>query len=101
MEIQKFNEFYNNNIDVEKLIIDVENYCANKSDLDVIAEHSSYKKIIKNGANSIYSLLEKIDNGHVIWLRALSEIVGEKPDKMSKTSDIRNFWKKWSIENGY
>ena len=85
--------------DIEKLINDVEKDCGNVSELSVVYEHPSYKKIIKNGKSSLPYLLEKLDsNTCIFWVKSLQEITGEYPDeKFTKTSDIIESWKKWSI----
>jgi len=106
MEIKKYNEFVDYDahvdIDVKTLMEKLESDCCNKSDLNVIAEHKSYKEIVDNGYNSISDIIENIDNCHVIWFRALNEITGEKSIyDIYKASDMRNFWKKWASENGY
>jgi hypothetical protein len=105
MKIKKYNEFMNNDIyidvDVEKLMEEVEQDCGNKSDLNVIAEHKSYKEVVDNGVDSIPSIIKNIDNCHVIWMRALNEITGKSVYDIYKTSDMRKFWKKWALDNGY
>lgn len=106
MKIKKYNEFYDTesfvDVDVEKLMNEVEKDCGNKSDLDVISEHKSYKDVVKNGQDSIPSIIEKIknDNCHMIWFKALEEITNIYNDHY-KYDDINNFWKKWAIKNGY
>ena len=108
MEIKKYNEYLDNSYSNIKLMIQkLESDCANKSDLDIISNHESYEKIVKNGRKSIPFILENIDNCHVIWFRALNEITGQYPEEklyekgIYDTSEIRKIWKKWLIENGY
>lgn len=107
MKIKKYNEFFDTDmyieVDVVKLMEKVEHDCANKSDLDAIAEHKSYKEIVENGTDSIPFIMEKINNNkyHVIWFRALNEITGRSVYDIYKTSDMINFWKKWASDNGY
>lgn len=111
MKIKKYNEFMDYDvdidIDVKKLMEEVEHDCANKSDLGVIVEHKSYKEIVKNSYDSISIIIENIDRCHVVWFRALNEITGEYPDKelydkgIYNTSEVRKIWKKWASENGY
>lgn len=102
MEINKFNEFVNNDIiHIEKLIDDLIIEKGNCSILDIIYAHPSYSKIIEYGNIAIPVLLEKIDTS-MFWFEALRQITGEEPDKESiKSVDIRNSWKKWAIDNGY
>ena len=82
---------------------EVERDCGNVSELSIVYNHPSYKKIIENGTYSIPHLLEKLDsNTCMFWIKSLQDITGESPDKdVRKTSDIRDSWKKWSKENGY
>jgi hypothetical protein len=104
MELKKYNEFINNELIIIKSFIDdVEIKCGNLSDLDEVAKHPSYKKIIENGKKSIPLLLEKInDQTGMFWFNALRKITGEYPDKGKLGLDqMREIWKKWSIENGY
>jgi nucleoside-diphosphate-sugar epimerase len=66
-----------------------------------IAEHNSYKEIVKNGYESIPSIIENIDNCYVVWFRALNEITGKSIYDIYKTSEMRKYWKKWALYNGY
>ena len=102
MEINKFNEFVNNdNLVIEKLIDDLENQKGNCSVLEKIYSHPSYIKIIEYGEKSIPLLLNRIGES-MFWFEALRRITGDEPDKESiKSIDIMNSWKKWGIENGY
>ena len=106
MKLRKYNEFVNQdivstNIDIEKLIENIEHDCKYLSDLDAISNHPSYKNLIKKGELSIPFLLEKLeDKTGMFWVKALNEITGTGL-KSFKLDDIRNFWKNWSIENGF
>jgi len=106
MEIKKYNEFFNNENyvkpDIKKLMNDVEYDCGNKSDLNVIAEHNSYKEVVKNGVKSIPFIIEKINKNEcqMIWFKAMSEITNNYTN-ICKYDNINNYWKKWAIENGY
>jgi len=102
-KIKKYNEFVNNDIyvdvDVKSLIETVRCECGNKSDLNVIWNNASYKKVIENGKESIPYLLENLS---MVWFHALEEITGEKPyPKGTKPQEKREEWKKWAIQNGY
>lgn len=104
MELKKYNEFVNNElIIIKNFIEDVEIKCGNLSDLDEVAKHPSYKKIIENGKKSIPLLLEKLnDQTCMFWINALQKITGENPDKnYIKTKDIKKSWLNWGIQNGY
>lgn len=104
MEINKFNEFVDNDdVYIENIINNIEVNFGNCSDLDVISNSEMYKKLIEKGNISIPFLLEKLDDQTcMFWINALRIISGDNPDKnYIKTSDIRESWKKWAKENGY
>lgn len=102
MEINKFNEFVDNDkFIIEKLINDLDIEKGNCSMLEVIYANPSYSKIIEYGKNAIPILLKKIDTS-MFWFEALRRITGDEPDNgLIKSADIRNSWKKWAIDNGY
>jgi len=104
MEIDKFNEFVDNDdFIIEKLIENVETDCGNCSELSIVYNHPSYIKIIEKGKKSIPFLLESVDGDfRAFWFNSLRIITGDDPDKdFIKTEDIRNSWKNWGVENGY
>lgn len=113
MKVKKYNEFVDNDVyisvDIKSSMEKVEHDCGNKSNLDDIVVHPSYKDVVQNGYESIPFIIEKIniDKCHPIWIRALNEITGEYPENVLyekgiyKSSEVRKIWKKWALNNGY
>jgi hypothetical protein len=111
MKIKKYNEFVNIDadidadikVDVKSLMKEVYGKCGNCSDLDIVAENTSYRKIVENGTDSISFLIEDIRNNKgVFWLKALQEITGEKLSTYDySTSELKKLWINWADENGY
>ena len=104
MKIKKYNELVENDtLIIEKLVEEIELKHGNVSDLDKISNLPQYRKIVEKGEISIPVLIKKLDEQScMFWIQALREISGEFLDKgIGKTDNIRNVWKKWSIENGY
>ena len=100
MKIEKFNEFVNNpinNTEIIKLIEKTE--MTNKSDLEEISKGENYRKVVNCGKSIIPILLER---NSIIWDRALSELTGFGLDPLEySTSERKQYWLNWSIENGY
>lgn len=95
--IEKFNEFLNNNSEIIKIIEKLE--ITPLPDLQKISEQPLYGEIVKMGVNVIPILLKR---DSIIWDIALSKITGEGLDPLKyTTSERKDFWKKWAIENGY
>jgi len=101
MKIEKFNEFFSTNsdniLDISKLIEMTE--MTNKSDLEEISKGDDYRKIVNFGKSIIPILLER---NSIIWDKALSELTGGGLDPLKySTSDRKEYWINWGIENGY
>lgn len=102
MEIEKFNEFINNDkfIDEDELLKLIEDADSTPfADLERIADGESYRKVVSMGKKVIPYLLER---SLLIWDRGLTEITGEGLNPMEYPSYVReDYWKKWIIDNGY
>lgn len=104
MEINKFNEFVDNDkFIIEKLIKDIEINCGNCSELSILYKYPSYIKIVEIGKKAIPFLLKEINGDfRAFWFQALRLITEEEPDKnFVKTEDIRKSWKNWGDSHGY
>jgi hypothetical protein len=99
MKIEKFNEFVNteNELIIYKLIEEGEN--TPSSDLEYISNRDPYREIVNMGSKVIPYLLER---NSIIWDIALKEITGDGLSSHDhKTSERKEYWKKWGKENGY
>ena len=101
-KVKKYNEFLDTNvyIDIKKLIEEVNFECGNISDLNKIYSNSKYQKIIECGEKSIKFIF---DDFKTMWIKALEDITNEKlyDDYSITTSEMKEIWKNWAIENGY
>lgn len=91
--IKKINEFVNESV-IYSLIEKAES--TPSSDPEYISNRESYTKLIEIGEQVIPYLVER----SYIWNIGLKKITGVEPVG-NNSSDIMNFWKKWSINNGY
>lgn len=92
--IRKINEFLNES-EILSLIEKAES--TPLSDPIAISNRDPYKNVVKIGKSIIPYLIER---NSYIWNEALKEITGIDPIG-KKSSEILDFWKNWSIENGY
>jgi len=101
MNIVKYYEFVNQgNIDIKSLMDITET--TNSPDLEEISKSADYKKVVELGEIALPYLLETVKNESSFWLRALSEITGIKQNTSTQSSKERkDFWKKWSKDNGF
>ena len=93
MKIDKFNEFVSS--EIYTLIEKSES--TPLSDPIAISQRDSYKKLLSMGDKVLPYILERKS---YIWNIALKELTGVEPIG-DKSSEIMEFWEKWSIENGY
>ena len=93
MKIENFNEFVNS--EIYNLIEKTEN--TPLSDSIAISQRDSYKKLVDMGDKVLPYILERKS---CIWNIALKKITGVEPVGLN-SSEIMDFWEKWSIENGY
>jgi len=98
MIIKKYYEFINNNIsmdlNIQKIIENIEIDFPNESNLDKIWDHPSYNKIIQNGKKSIKYLIEKLDTPScVFWFKALESITNMSFS--GKPKEKKELWKDW------
>ena len=91
--IKKINGFVNESV-IYSLIEKAES--TPSSDPEYISNRESYTKLIEIGEQVIPYLVER----SYIWNIGLKKITGVEPVG-NNSSDIMNFWKKWSINNGY
>ena len=100
-KIDKFNEFVNNEeLIIKKMIKEGEN--TPSGNLEEIAERQSYKDVVKLGKKVIPYLLERLEVTGPIWDRALTEITNDGLNPLEyNTTERVEYWKKWSIKNGY
>jgi hypothetical protein len=93
MKIEKFNEFVSS--EIYALIEKAEN--TPLSDPIAISQRDSYKKLVSMGDKVLPYILERKS---YLWNIALKQLTGVEPTG-DKSSEIMDFWEKWSIENGY
>jgi hypothetical protein len=97
--IEKFNEFVDNsNINKSEIINLIESAeLTNSSDPIFISEREQYRNVVKLGKLVLPLLIERKS---YIWNIAIKEITGVEPVG-EKSTEITDFWIKWSKENGY
>lgn len=92
--IKKINEFVNESL-IYDLIEKAES--TSSSDPEFISNRNPYVKLLEMGNQVIPYLIERES---YIWNIGLKILTGIEPEG-NNSSEIMNFWKKWSIDNGY
>lgn len=99
-KIIKFNEFLNSEILIKELIIELESKYRHHSDLHLIESDNDYERLLLS-KEIIPFLIERIDHTN-LWYSALSKLTNVNDlDFISKSSERKDFWKKWAKNNGY